>query len=236
MKVRSDFVSNSSSSSFIVATKYNDLFDGAYNICNALGDGDFDLIEMLEKRTSLTLFDIRLCFPHGYDSIPAGITIDDEDLSEYFDGDEVRKDLDPHAIIRKLLWHKYPDDKDIFIDPEIEGWCENEYVVYENRILGKVNIKTYNFTKWLCDAIKDQLGEFTLEMQRYEPEKDAEYYLNKIKSYLDDNKMIYQIYCSYMGNGQEYGHVYLSDVKTPTSTKLLKAGVIQDVNDMWYAA
>lgn len=242
MKIRSDFVSNSSSCSFIIVATSSDPYETAYKMCKELGDAHEDTLEFFENYTSLTLCEFNVVFPNLNDAfsnnvipigsfIPVGITIKDSDLSEYFDGDEVRKDLDPLKTIRKLLWDKWDDNIDIFTEIDEDkmlDYHENGYVVYERRLMGKITLKTYNFTKWLYDEIKKHgLISFTNDEISY-----IDNVTNKVKGYLDSGKSLYQVRGSYEGNATCYGHIYIHDPRKPISKRLINKNIIKD---MWYS-
>jgi hypothetical protein len=238
MKIRTDFVSNSSSSSFIVATSNNNHTNNAINICSTLGYYSSETEDMFNNNTVLTLFHIDFTLndeygnPMLYTSIPGGICISDNTLDYYFDGDEVRKDLDKAKIVRELLWHKFDDNIDIFKgDSKLHNYQyrENDVIVYECRTMGKVNIKTYNFTKWLIEAVKE-LSQFVDITDDYSNEINADEYLSKIKILLNIGKTLYFTRYSYEGDAEEYGHIYVHDVRSKSiSKRLIEAKVISEV-------
>jgi hypothetical protein len=237
MKIRTDFVSNSSSSSFIVATSNNNHTNNAINICSTLGYYSNEIEDMFNNNTVLTLVHIDFVLndeygnPMLYTSIPRGICISDNELDYYFDGDEVRKDLDTTKIVRELLWNKFDDNIDIFKgDSKLYNYRyrENEYIVYECRTMGKVNIKTYNFTRWLIEAIKE-LSQTVDITDDYSNEINDEYF-SKIKTLLNIGKTLYFTRYSYEGDAEEYGHIYVHDVRSKSiSKRLIEAKAITDV-------
>lgn len=238
MKIRTDFVSNSSSSSFIVATSNNNHTNNAKNICSALGYYSDETEDMFNNNTVLTVFHIDFNLNDEYGSpilctsIPRGICISDNELDYYFDGDEVRKNLDKAKIVRKLLWHEFDDNIDIFKgDSKLHNYrySENEYIVYKCRTMGKINIKTYNFTRWLIEAVKE-LSQFVNITDDYSYKINADEYLSKIKTLLDYGKTLYFTRYSYEGNAEEYGHIYVDDVRSKSiSTRLLEANAVTEV-------
>lgn len=241
MKIRSDFVSNSSSCSFIIAATSSNPYETAYEMCKELGDSYEDTLDFFENYTSLTLCELHIHIAMIYDNtipfgtfVPVGITVKDSELSEYFDGDEVRKDLDSLSIIRKLLWYKWDDSIDVFTEThedKILDYSENGYVIYENRMMGKVNLKTYNFTKWLYEEIKKHgLNTFKNEPDRIDETLPR---INKVKELLDSGKKLYQVRCSYSGDAERYGHIYIHDLRNskPVYERLKDKNIVED---MWY--
>ena len=238
MKIRTDFVSNSSSSSFIVATSNNNHINNARNICSTLGYYSDEIEDMFNNNTALTLFHIDFVLNDEYSnpvlstSIPSGICIPDTLLDYYFDGDEVRKDLDKAKIVRKLLWHKFDDNIDIFKgDSKLHNYrySENDYIVYECRTMGKINIKTYNFTKWLIEAVKELSQDVDIT-DDYSNEINVDEYLAKIKTLLNNGKTLYFTRYSYEGDAECYGHIYVDDVRSKLiSERLIEAKAISEV-------
>ena len=239
MKIRTDFVSNSSSSSFIVAASSNNHTNNAINICSTLGYYSDETEDMFNNNTALTLFNIDIDLNDDYgnpvlrNSIPSGICISDSELDYYFDGDEVKKDLDKDKTVRELLWNKFDDNIDIFKgDSKLYdyGYRENDYIVYECRTMGKVNIKTYNFTKWLMDAVKELSQDVYIITDDYSNEINADEYLSKIKTLLNIGKTLYFTRYSYEGDAEEYGHIYVHDVRSKLiSERLIEAKAISEV-------
>lgn len=129
MKTRHDFVSNSSSSSYIIDVGKLTHQEAAKLIADSIGDGvdevgDNWLQPLLEDNVALTY--VEICY-HFKDSkysnnIPAGLCIGKDKLSEYFDADgNVRADLDKLKTIEKFSWYKNND-----------GCTENDFAVYES--------------------------------------------------------------------------------------------------------
>ena len=208
MKTRLDFVSNSSSSSYIVAVMAGCTDrDAARDIAEKVfGDEFEDVKDFFENKTVLTAVEVR--YSDWYEKtqeymtnfIPPGICVNDDELNMFFDKDgEVRADLDPIETIAKLSW--YNDDG---------RYGENEEVVYERRLMGKVNEKTLKFTKWIHDKAVELYGK---ENAGYDAdsEQHAEDLLAAYKKSLDVGNKLYFTRFSYEGDAMCYGHIYIAD-------------------------
>ena len=153
-------------------------------------------------------------------------------IDYYFYGDEIRKDLDKAKVVRELLWHKFDDNIDIFNgDSKLYDYrySENEYIVYECRTMGKINIKTYNFTKWLIEAVKELSQDIDIT-DDYSDTINIDEYLTKIKSLLDGGNTLYFTRYSYEGDAECYGHIYVDDVRSKLiSERLIEAKAISEV-------
>ena len=91
------------------------------------------------------------------------------------------------------------------------------------------NIKTYNFTRWLIEAVKE-LSQVVYIVDDYSNEINADEYLSKIKTLLNVGKTLYFTRYSYEGDAEEYGHIYVHDVRNKSiSKRLIEAKAITDV-------
>jgi len=232
MKTRLDFVSNSSSSSYIVAVMAGCTDkDAARDIAEKVfGDGFEEVKDFFENKTVLTAVEVQ--YSDWYEKtqeyltnfIPPGICVNDDELSMFFDKDgEVRADLDPIETIAKLSW--YCDDG---------SYGENEEVVYERSIMGKVNEKTLKFTKWIHDQAVELYGD---KNACYNEESDisAEELLAKYEKNLAEGRKLYFTRFSYDGDAMCYGHIYVAD--TDGWKRSIRQRMIEDsenVKDAWY--
>ena len=208
MKTRLDFVSNSSSSSYIVAVMAGCTDrDAARDIAEKVfGDEFEDVKDFFENKTVLTAVEVR--YSDWYEKtqeyvtnfIPPGICVNDDELSMFFDKDgEVRADLDPIETIAKLSWYN------------VDGrYGENEEVVYERRLMGKVNEKTLKFTKWIHDKAVELYGDKSAGYDA-DSEQHAEDLLAAYKKSLDVGNKLYFTRFSYEGDAMCYGHIYIAD-------------------------
>ena len=208
MKIRHDFVSNSSSSSYIVAVMAGCADkDAAQDIAEKVFGDEFETVKTLfENKTVLTAIEVQ--YRDWYENtqeyltnwIPAGICVNDDELSNWFDENgEVRADLDPIETIAKLSWHN--DDN---------CYGENEEIVYERSLMGKVTDKTLKFTKWIHDKAVELYGD-----------KDARYYegstclaedlLSEYEKNLAKGNKLYFTRFSYDGDDAGYGYIYIAD-------------------------
>ena len=158
-----------------------------------------------------------------YNFIPAGICIDDKELGKWFDTNgEVRNDLDILEVIPALSWHN--DD----------CTSENEDIVYERRLMGKVTDKTLKFTKWLHSKVVELYGAEAAGYYSYskiEPEAQlAEYE----KNFAEGNKL-YLTRFSYDGDEMCYGHIYIAE--TNNWKRGIRQRMLEDsdgIKEAWY--
>jgi len=207
MKTRLDFVSNSSSSSYIVAVMAGCTDrDAARDIAEKVfGDGFEEVKDFFESKTVLTAVEVQ--YSDWYEKtqeyltnfIPPGICVNDDELGSWFDENgEVRADLDPIETIAKLSW--YNDDG---------RYEENEEIVYERRIMGKVNEKTLKFTKWIHDKAVELYGD--KDACYYEGSNRSAELLAEYEENLAKGNKLYFTRFSYEGDAMCYGHIYVAD-------------------------
>ena len=201
MKTRIDFVSNSSSSSYIIDVGQVSAKEAADIVAKNIGDGEDErgnnwLWPLFEENVALTC--VEICY-HAPDSkfsnsIPSGIAVHAEELIEYFDANgNVRADLDKRKVIEKLSWNKIGKD----------GWCgENEYAVYDARPWGMtIDSRTVKFTEWLIAACKE-ICDANYVYLGYSAEDADEHSKNlkEIKDSLANGNSVYLIQTCYSGD------------------------------------
>lgn len=232
MKTRLYFVSNSSSSSYIIAVipEYDSRQAAQVVAERVFGDEFEDVAKFFENKTVLTAMEIKYsdwsdeCTEWMYNFIPAGICVDDSELSKWFDvNGEVRNDLDILEVIPALSWHN--DDG---------NYGENEEIVYERRLMGKVTDKTLKFTKWLHDAVVELYGAenagYYSDSKIKSEDRLAEYEKN-----LAEGKKLYFTRFSYDGDAMCYGHIYIAE--TENWKRGIKQRMLEDskgIKDAWF--
>ena len=198
MKIRKDFVSNSSSSSYIIDVGKGLSHKEAANlVATNIGDGDDWLCQLFEDNIALTCIDICYHFAdcEFSNDIPSGICISKYDINEYFDANgNVRSDLDKRKTIEKFSWNTVPTSENY--------WGENEFAVYEARAYGMmITEKSVKFTEWLIDACKELCGEKSVSFGFNEDdEKTNKTNLNEIKHSLTEGNSVYYIRTCYSGD------------------------------------
>lgn len=232
MKTRLDFVSNSSSSSYIVAVMSGCTDrDAARDIAEKVFGDEFEEVkDFFENKTVLTAVEVQ--YSDWYEKtqefltnwVPAGICVNDDELSMFFDKDgEVRTDLDPIETIAKLSWH---NDND--------SYGENEEVVYERSLMGKVNEKTLKFTKWIHDNAVELYG--SQNVHYYEgSNRPAEKLLAEYEENLVKGNKLYFTRFSYEGDAMCYGHIYIAE--TENWKRGIRQRMLEDskgIKDAWF--
>ena len=232
MKTRYDFVSNSSSSSYVVAVVPRCTAAAAAQCIaeKAFGNGYESVKDFFENKTVLTAVEVR--YSDWYEKtqeyltnfIPPGICVNDDELSMFFDKDgEVRADLDPIEAIAKLSWYNADGH-----------YGENEEVVYERRLMGKVNEKTLKFTKWIHDKAVELYGDKNAGYD-VDSKQPAEDLLAAYKKSLDTGNKLYFTRFSYEGDAMCYGHIYIADTdgwKRSIGQRMIDAS--SNVKDAWF--
>ena len=232
MKTRLDFVSNSSSSSYIVAVMAGCTDkDAAQDIAEKVfGDGFEEVKDFFENKTVLTAVEVQ--YSDWYEKtqeyltnfIPPGICVNDDELSSWFDENgEVRADLDPIETIAKLSWHN-------------DNGCygENEEIVYERRLMGKVNEKTLKFTKWIHDKAVELYGDKDA-CYCEDSNRSAEELLSEYEENLAKGNKLYFTRFSYEGDAMCYGHIYVADTdgwKKSIGQRMIDES--SNVKNAWY--
>lgn len=233
MKIRHDFVSNSSSSSYIVAVTVGCTDgDAAQDIAEKVFGDDFEEVkDFFENMTVLTA--VEVAYSDWYaktqtflsNFVPSGICVNDDELSTFFDKDgEIRSDLNPSEIIPQLSWYTVDS-----------SWVENEEIVYERRLMGKVNEKTLKFTKWIHDKAVELYGSQNTSYYLGSNNSSAEELLSEYEKSLAKGNKLYFTRFSYEGDAMCYGHIYIAD--TDGWKKSIGQRMIDDSNnvkDVWH--
>ena len=197
MKTRLDFVSNSSSSSYIIDLGNATAKEAADIVAKAIGDGEDErgrnwLFPLFEENIALTCVEICYHLPDCEfgNNIPDGLAVAEEELSEYFDENgNVRADLDKRKVIEKLSWNT-------------DTGGENDYAVYNARPWGmKIDSRTVKFTEWLIAACKELCGEehVCLGWSAGDAEAHAKN-IEEVKASLAENSSVFYIWTCYSGD------------------------------------
>ena len=216
MKTRNDFVSNSSSSSYIVVCKPGFTNDQiAFDIAEkTLGDESKPVKDFFNNYTCLTTSSVLVEWWDNDksmiidNSIAAGVCVEDDKLSKWFDENgDLKKDLVFEDVIKDFFWYDASSS---------DAYAENGKVVYESRVMGKINDKTVKMMSWLMTNAIEWYGRESVAGGSFKDcfkleDIEIKLGLDKIKKALDEGKKLFLTRYSYEGDAQCYGHIYVYD-------------------------
>jgi hypothetical protein len=195
MKVRADFVSNSSSSSFIVSHDNTlTLPQFIRNVCK-VSNWPYRKVKTekyIKNRTCLNILDITVDIDNPdipgetFDGwIPANICVSDRYIRRFFDKHgEIKENLDAKKIILSLMSYIHNERK--------HTWDYNHNVMEKWRTSGKVNEYSVKFTNWLIRNIKELYGYVFLE-------KDCKHDVDFVEEHLKQGHSCYVLHFNYQG-------------------------------------
>lgn len=238
MKTRLDFVSNSSSSSYILVCSSGKSPEEIARLVSekTFGYDNDEIADFFCNYTCLTTHCIAFsyysskCHEMMTNNIAAGVCVKDSELDKYFDANgNVREDLKFEDVIKDFTWNDFNSE-----------YSENEDVVYNKRVIGKISDKTLKMMSWLAANAIDAYGDGNVFSNWYvdvlKPEDiDVKLQLDKLQKLLDDGNQLFYTRYSYDGDAECYGHIYIyetNDWKRSIS-KWLKEDV-EDVVDAFY--
>lgn len=187
MKIRNDFVSNSSSSSYVLSTKKTPLQLSKYF-------DDDNICDYLENYVAMTIKSLlwkpKKNNPQGeyWHGIGRHLCIPRNRLHEYFDENgNVRSDLDIHKVCRGEFSMRYTSDHD------------------ENVVCGKVTKETITFGKWLYEQMTLHKDTSIWAMS-----KEYMVFLNRMENEIK-KKDIYVVRCCYSGLPDLKGNIMMGE-------------------------
>lgn len=197
MKTRLDFISNSSSCSYIISS--NDPPIAFVNKIGSCGENSDNTIEMpgeeydyIQNYVALTLMDILYTDRKEFCAEVCGnLSIPKEEIPDYFtESGEVRDDLDVKEIIKRFTYFDwtYPQ-------------YHEEWTNYQN--LAQVNEYSIKFSKWIFEKVSELYTVSKFTKENYLP------FINDVEDQLKERN-VYLLWATYSGNGYESGKMYIS--------------------------
>ena len=208
--IRSDFVSNSSSSNFIVSMKGKDINKHIEDVYNVFKDSEELIRDKFKYKTLLTVAEIYFIRPNPVKKneyvkvfIPSGITINDDEVSNYMRDDGTFKDISIEDIY-KLTWEHIDDEGNV---------CENDDIVYSRRNMGKVTKFSIAFTRYLYNKIKKLQPDTCIFENDVHGAHNIINYLIDMEGRLLEGDSLYAIKTTYEGDGMSNDSIWVEDAR-----------------------
>lgn len=206
MKCRNDFVSNSSSCSYIVVSKVDPINAGRFFRKLTKCENRLEVDMYLQSTSSVIAHAIHLdpCKDYpGYQELPNHVRwaiMSDVEFSKWFyNNGTVKGTLDLKTVIPHIYQYYHANSrstKSTDKKKHIEGVCT------------KITMQSINFTKWLIK----QLGD---EFKRNNNVEEVQKQLNDYEKQLNDGNYIYVLEFTYSGDGEYDGNIYADTDKLP---------------------
>ena len=206
MKQRKDFISNSSTCSYVVSSvepketfykklqeyfkdDYSKHSDKAFQSCECFVPFEIYTRYLMPEEVPNSVLPVIMSI-HGESF--HGEQIDASYMDRFFDENEnIKSDLKFPDCIEKFEWWTHGDNGNYF-----------QRDIDDLTISSQVTMRSVKIAKYL----EEKASEFNIKMDRDRDEKLKA--LNEIEKELNNSKNVYLVFFSYEGDSQSFGHIW----------------------------